>query len=144
MLAFILLIYTIYFFLNLRFSRSFVRLITDDEEMIKHCSHRCQQSLCFQKALLFRASVDCNYYYGFKLMYSALFKETCRRTFQNLTTFRVRNLNFSELALWASNIQIVLARIRFYSTNNTPSPPPPPPTSKKKLIKYRKQLCCCC
>ena len=48
---------------------------------------------------------------------------------------RVGNLNFSALALWASDIQIVLTRICFHSPN-TPSPPPhPPPPKKKKKIK---------
>ena len=48
------------------------------------------------------------------------------------TYYRVGNLNFSSLALWASDIQIVLTRICFHSPN-TPSPPPPPPPKKKKV-----------
>ena len=43
---------------------------------------------------------------------------------------RVGNLNFSALALWASDIKIVLARVCFHSPN-TSFPPPPSPTKKK-------------
>ena len=58
----------------------------------------------------------------------------CKSTLHNRKRYninRVGNLDFSALALWASNVQIVLARIRFHSLN-TPFPPPPPPQKKKK------------
>ena len=45
---------------------------------------------------------------------------------------RVGNLNFSALALWASDIQIVLARICFHLPNTPCSPPTPPPPPQKK------------
>ena len=44
--------------------------------------------------------------------------------------YRVGNLNFSALTFWASDIQIVLARICFHLPT-LPTPPPPPQKKKK-------------